>query len=103
MGRSPTNVLHLSTECSNRGHSASFPISLPMWFIKLFTQEDDLVLDPFLGGGTTALACIKLHRHYIGIEMMENYYHLALEAIEKANNGHKSARNLNKQMSPRLL
>jgi len=99
----PTNVLHLSTECSNRGHSASFPVSLPMWFIKLFTDEGDLVLDPFIGAGTTALACIKLNRHYVGIEMMEQYYNLALEAIEKANNGHKRARVLDKQMSPRLL
>jgi len=99
----PTNVLHLSTECSNRGHSASFPISLPMWFIKLLTEEGDLVLDPFLGAGTTALACIKLNRHYLGIEMMEKYCDLANEAIEKVNNGHRRIRNLNKQMSPRLL
>ncbi len=91
----PTNVLHLSTECSNRGHSASFPVSLPTWFIKLFTQEGDLILDPFIGAGTTALACIKLNRHYVGIEMMENYYGLALEAIERAN-GHKPARSLDK-------
>ncbi len=99
----PTNVLHLSTECSNRGHSASFPISLPTWFIKLFTEEGDLVLDPFIGAGTTALACIKLNRHYVGIEMMEKYYDLALEAIERANNGNRTAGSLDKQMSPRLL
>jgi site-specific DNA-methyltransferase (adenine-specific) len=99
----PTNVLHLATECANRGHSASFPISLPMWFIKLFTEEEDLVLDPFMGAGTTALACVKLNRHYLGIEMMEKYCNLAIEAVEKVNNGHRRARNPNKQMSPRLL
>jgi DNA modification methylase len=77
----PTNVLHLATECSNRNHSAAFPISLPVWFIKLFTEEGDVVLDPFVGSGTTALACIELDRHYIGIELMGNYYKLALEAI----------------------
>lgn len=99
----PTNVLHLSTECSNRGHSASFPISLPMWFIKLLTEEGDLVLDPFLGAGTTALACIESNRHYLGIEMMEKYCNLANEAIEKVKNGHKSTGRFNKQMSPRLL
>lgn len=76
----PTNVLHLATECSNRNHSAAFPITLPAWFIKLFTEEGDVVLDPFIGSGTTALACIELNRHYIGIELMENYYKLALEA-----------------------
>lgn len=78
----PTNVLHLATECANRNHSAAFPIALPTWFIKLFTEEGDVVLDPFIGSGTTALACIELNRHYIGIELMENYYKLALEAIE---------------------
>ena len=88
----PTNVLHLATECANRGHSASFPVSLPTWFIKLFTQEEDLVLDPFMGSGTTALACIKLKRHYIGIEAKKEYCDLALESIEKANNGHKRTR-----------
>ena len=99
----PTNVLHLGTECANRGHSASFPVSLPMWFIKLFTEEEDLVLDPFVGVGTTALACIKLNRHYVGIELMEKYYDLAIEAIERANNGHQPVRGINSQMSPRLL
>ena len=77
----PTNVLHLSTECANRGHSASFPLSLPTWFIKLFTQEGDVVLDPFIGSGTTAIACLNLNRHYIGIEAMNNYFHLAQNAI----------------------
>ena len=99
----PTNVLHLSTECSNRGHSASFPISLPAWFIKLFTKEGDLVLDPFIGSGTTAVACIKLNRYYIGIEMIEKYCNLANEAIEKVNNGHRRTGSPHKQMSPRLL
>jgi DNA modification methylase len=86
----PTNVLHLATECANRGHSASFPLALPTWFIKLFTQEGDVVLDPFIGSGTTAIACLELNRHYIGIEAMDNYYKLAHELIEKwktANNG----------------
>jgi len=96
----PTNVLHLATECSNRNHSAAFPISLPAWFIKLFTEEGDVVLDPFIGSGTTALACIELKRHYIGIELVETYYELALEAVaahqrlvaaivKRKHNGHK--------------
>lgn len=42
----PTNVLHLATECSNKNHSATFPVELPSWFIKLFTQPGDTVLDP---------------------------------------------------------
>lgn len=77
----PTNVLHLATECSNRNHSAAFPISLPSWFIKLLTEEGDVVFDPFIGAGTTALACIELNRHYVGIELMKNYYEVAIAAI----------------------
>src|SRR3972149_5433949 len=88
----PTNVLHLATECSNRNHSAAFPLALPSWFIKLFTQEGDVVLDPFLGSGTTALAALELGRHYIGIEKMELYYKLALERVVSFNqkNGHQT-------------
>lgn len=109
----PTNVLHLATECSNRNHSAAFPISLPSWFIKLFTEPGDIVLDPFIGSGTTALACIELNRHYIGIELMEEYYKLAIEAVAghrrlvaavRRNNGkRRGAPGSDKQMSPRLL
>ncbi len=77
----PTNVLRLATECANRGHSASFPLSLPTWFIKLFSQEEDVVLDPFVGSGTTAIACLNLNRHYIGIEAMSNYCHLTESSI----------------------
>ncbi len=80
----PTNVLHLSTECANNGHSASFPVGLPIWFIKLFTTEGDLILDPFMGSGTTAIACVQLNRHYLGIEAMEHYCELAKRRIEKS-------------------
>lgn len=82
----PTNVLHLSTECANRGHSASFPLSLPTWFIKLFTQEEDVVLDPFMGSGTTAIAALNLKRHFIGIEAMSHYRELAENSIAKWKN-----------------
>ena len=79
----PTNVLHMATESYNRGHSASFPVSLPSWFIKLFTDPGEIVLDPFMGSGTTAIAAIRLQRHYVGIELSPNYYNLALKAIDK--------------------
>ena len=96
----PTNVLHLSTECANRGHSASFPLSLPTWFIKLFTQKEDIVLDPFIGSGTTAIAALSLERHYIGIEAMSHYRELAEKSIaEWKNHGNDDGNNSSKDDS----
>ncbi len=77
----PTNVLVLATECSNRNHSAAFPESLPEWFIKLFTKEGDLVLDPFMGSGTTLSAAKKLRRRSIGIDLSSEYCKMAQENL----------------------
>lgn len=77
----PTNVLTMATETSNKQHSAVFPKELPSWFIKLFTQPGDIVLDPFLGSGTTSIAAISLDRNSIGIEIKKDYYNLAIENI----------------------
>jgi DNA modification methylase len=73
----PTNVLHLATECANRSHSAVFPVALPSWFIKLFTLPGDIVLDPFMGAGTTAVAANQLGRKYVGIETLPEYCEIA--------------------------
>jgi len=70
----PTNVLHMSTECNNKKHSAVFPEALPEWFIKLFTEEKDWVLDPFMGSGTTIKVAQKLRRNSIGIDIQKYYY-----------------------------
>ncbi len=78
----PTNVLHLATECSNRSHAAAFPESLPEWFIKLFTQEGDTVLDPFNGSGTTMRVARLLNRNAIGIELAEAYCKVAANDLD---------------------
>ena len=70
----PSNVLHLATECNNKNHSATFPESLPEWFIKLFTKNNDIVLDPFMGSGTTILVANSLGRNAIGIDLLKEYY-----------------------------
>lgn len=80
----PDNVLYMATECGNKNHSAAFPIELPTWFIKLFTQIGDTVLDPFIGSGTTAVAAKELGRHYIGIELKDEYYQLAVANVAAA-------------------
>lgn len=79
----PTNVLHLATECSNRNHSAVFPESLPEWFIKLFTEEGDTVLDPFMGSGTTLRVANKLRRNSIGIDIVSEYYEMVKSGIKE--------------------
>jgi site-specific DNA-methyltransferase (adenine-specific) len=77
----PTNVLHLATECGNRGHAAAFPESLPEFFIKLFTKEGDLVLDPFSGSGTTLRVAKRLKRNAIGIELLDAYGKITVKEL----------------------
>jgi site-specific DNA-methyltransferase (adenine-specific)/site-specific DNA-methyltransferase (cytosine-N4-specific) len=77
----PTNVLYLATECSNKNHSAVFPESLPEWFIKLFTEEGDTVLDPFMGSGTTLRVAKRLRRNSIGIDIVPEYYEMVKKEL----------------------
>ena len=75
----PTNVLHMATECGNKKHSAAFPESLPEWFITLFTNRGDIVLDPFSGSGTTICVAKKLNRSGIGIDISKEYIDISNE------------------------
>lgn len=77
----PTNVIHLATECNNKNHSAAFPEALPEWFIKLFTKKEDLVLDPFMGSGTTNFVAGRMNRNSIGIEILPEYYERVKQQI----------------------
>jgi len=72
----------LATECSNKSHSAAFPEELPEWFMKLFTKERDVVLDPFMGSGTTIFVANRMKRHSIGIDIMPEYYEMVKEQVE---------------------
>lgn len=78
----PTNVLHLATECNNKNHSAAFPEELPEWFIKLFTKENDTVLDPFMGSGTTLIVANRMRRHSIGIDIVPEYYEMVRQQLK---------------------
>ena len=77
----PANVLHLATECNNKKHSATFPEGLPEWFIKLFSQEGDVILDPFMGSGTTNIVANRMLRNSIGVEIEPKYYELVKEQL----------------------
>ncbi len=77
----PTNVLHMATQCNNKNHSAAFPDALPEWFIKLFTDPGDTVLDPFMGSGTTVLVARRMGRKGIGIEIVPEYFNMVKKAL----------------------
>lgn len=79
----PTNVVHLATECNNKDHSAAFPDELPEWFIKLFTVEGDVVLDPFMGSGTTNLVAANMGRKSIGIDIIPEYYKIVKDKFSE--------------------
>jgi site-specific DNA-methyltransferase (adenine-specific) len=63
-------------------HSAIFPLSLVEKAIKNFSKENDIVLDPFMGSGTTGVACKNLNRDFIGIELDQEYFKIAKQRIE---------------------
>jgi site-specific DNA-methyltransferase (adenine-specific) len=77
----PTNVIHMATECGNKNHSAAFPQTLPEWFIKLFSDEGDWILDPFVGSGTTLKAARDLGRNALGIDLLPEYCAMAEAAV----------------------
>lgn len=62
-------------------HNTMKPVELIKRFIELSSYEGDAVLDPFIGSGTTAIACLDTNRNYIGFELNETYHELALERI----------------------
>ena len=64
------------------GHPAPFPVDLPYKFINLYTYKNDLVLDPFIGSGTTAIAAKKLNRNYVGYEIKKEYIKVANNRLE---------------------
>ena len=73
------------------GHPAPFPTELPRRLIELYTFDGDLVLDPFLGSGSTAIAAVQSGRHYVGYETDADYAALAEKRIATARAGHRSA------------
>ncbi len=77
------SVWTMNTESAKKvGHPAPFPIELPYRLIQLYTFKDDVVLDPFMGSGTTAIAALKSQRYYIGYEVDPEYVKLAEKRIE---------------------
>ena len=65
------------------GHPAPFPIELPYRLIQLYTFEEEVILDPFIGSGQAAIAAIKTNRHYVGYDISEEYVKLAQRRIKE--------------------
>jgi site-specific DNA-methyltransferase (adenine-specific) len=78
------NYPQMRTTPMKNNHPTVKSITLMSWLIKLVSKENDIVLDPFLGSGTTAVACINLKRNFIGIELSEEYCKIAEARVEKA-------------------
>ncbi len=76
------SIWNIAPESARRvGHPAPFPVELPRRLIELYSFEDDLILDPFMGAGSTAIAAIETGRHYVGFDTDPDYVALATERI----------------------
>jgi site-specific DNA-methyltransferase (adenine-specific) len=79
------SIWAMNAESARRiGHPAPFPEELPKRLIQLYSFTNDIVLDPFMGSGTTAVAAIKAKRNYIGYDINEEYIRLARDRIKLA-------------------
>lgn len=77
------DVWEFPSESATRvGHPAPFPVELPRRLIEMYTYRDDLVLDPFAGSGTTAVAALRCGRHYAGYDLDDSYVRLAETRLE---------------------
>jgi len=82
-GALPTTLINISSESKKvcDDHVAVYPVDLAKYFIKGSTKEGDIVLDPFMGSGTTAVASIELGRNFIGFEIQQTYVDFANKRI----------------------
>jgi DNA modification methylase len=84
----PDSVIRIYREMNRTGieakHPAIYPVALPEYIARTFTQEGQIILDPFMGSGTTGVAAIKLGRQFVGIEIEPKYFEIARKRIESA-------------------
>ena len=80
----PTSIIRVDKEHNGKYyHPTQKPVNLLRWIIRTFTNEGELVLDNCMGSGTTAVACIKEKRNFIGYEITKEYYDIACERIKQ--------------------
>jgi site-specific DNA-methyltransferase (adenine-specific) len=79
-----TDLWEIPTESATRvGHPAPFPVALPQRLIELYTFRDDVVLDPFMGSGSTAIAALRTRRHFLGFDTDPDYASASRTRIEE--------------------
>lgn len=77
------SIWTMNAESAKRiGHPAPFPEELPFRLIQLYSFTDDIILDPFMGSGTTAVAAARSDRHYLGYDNNQDYIKLAEKRLE---------------------
>jgi hypothetical protein len=83
----PCSVLPFKSDKGNnnqrQNHPTQKPLALMEWLVKTYTNEGDIVVDPFMGSGTTGVACARLGRRFIGIEKEQTYFDTAVERIKE--------------------
>ena len=83
--QSSNNLFHIQSLKSDRGlHITQKPLELMKLLIELVTIENQIILDPFCGSGTSLLAALLLNRKYIGFEKNERYYNISLKRIQNS-------------------
>lgn len=91
----PTSVLEFQKpHPSVMVHPTQKPVELLEWLIKTYTNEGDTVLDNCMGSGSTGVACVNTNRDFIGIELDENYFHIAQNRIKDAEETRDSQNNI---------
>ena len=78
----PRNILEFKRDLPNI-HPTQKPVALLEYLIKTYTNEGDIVLDNCMGSGSTGVACINTNRNFIGIELSEEYYNIAVRRINE--------------------
>lgn len=79
-----SNCIEIPNIIGKKKHPTEKPVELIQIFIENSSNEGDIVFDPFLGSGTTAVAAVKTNRHYIGFEIDEEYYDIACQRLDEA-------------------
>ncbi len=104
LGKNPADVWDIPNVKANHiektDHPCQFPVAIPQRLIRALTNEDGLVLDPFMGSGTSALASYIEGRRFIGSELQKNYYDISVNRIEEALKGNVSIRDDVPAMTP---